>query len=640
MTSRFFGKLLLASPLFFVLNSLITQPARAVDHSQNSFWITETELQGSIDSQEQLSLLEPSSLRLAQRQTNRATPTPSVAELEGGPVVNPAPAQPHRQNQGLGVRRQMPQVTSVNQLSDVRPTDWAYQALASLVEKYGCIAGYPDGTFRGNRAATRYELAAALNACLDVISDRFATKEDLAALRKLMEEFAAELALVQGRVTNLEGRVSNLEATQFATITRLRGTAIFNVSDILAGGIAPPAVPGSLASTLNYPINDNTVFSYRTRLNIETSFYGKDTMRIRLQAANMPAYQAVTGTNMVRLGNATNTGGAFALGDFWYRFPIGDRLRVAFNFNAGALDKNVFLYNPLIESGDTGAISRFGRYNPIFRMPGGNAAGVSLRYTALQNKDAGTGIDLNVSYMAPNPASPNTVSPTAGGFGAFNSGLFGGAYAALAQVDVRPVKNFAFGLTYIRSFGVDPTGGTGSSFAAAAYPNSGYPAIGVLNPAPNTPITGNGLANNPTGNGGGVNNIAADNFGFQFTYRVMPKLTLSGWTGYTNARAVQGQANGRSAEVLNWALTAAAPDLWNKGDVLGLVFGQPPQMISSQVNGAPPSTFDTYHIEGFYRFRFTPNIAVTPGIITVINPNSNASNSPIILGVVRTTFSF
>ena len=43
------------------------------------------------------------------------------------------------------------QVTSVAQFSDVYPTDWAYQALANLVETYGCVAGYPNGTFRGNR---------------------------------------------------------------------------------------------------------------------------------------------------------------------------------------------------------------------------------------------------------------------------------------------------------------------------------------------------------------------------------------------------------------------------------------------------------------------------------------------------------
>ncbi|MCP9929044.1 S-layer homology domain-containing protein, partial [Cyanobium sp. CH-040] len=37
------------------------------------------------------------------------------------------------------------QVTSISQFSDVRPTDWAYQALSNLIERYGCVAGYPDG---------------------------------------------------------------------------------------------------------------------------------------------------------------------------------------------------------------------------------------------------------------------------------------------------------------------------------------------------------------------------------------------------------------------------------------------------------------------------------------------------------------
>ena len=39
------------------------------------------------------------------------------------------------------------QVTSVTQFADVDPTDWAYQALANLVEQYGCVAGYPNGSF-------------------------------------------------------------------------------------------------------------------------------------------------------------------------------------------------------------------------------------------------------------------------------------------------------------------------------------------------------------------------------------------------------------------------------------------------------------------------------------------------------------
>ncbi len=50
---------------------------------------------------------------------------------------------------------ELAQVTSVSQLSDVQPSDWAFQSVQSLVERYGCIAGYPDGTFKGNRAMTR-----------------------------------------------------------------------------------------------------------------------------------------------------------------------------------------------------------------------------------------------------------------------------------------------------------------------------------------------------------------------------------------------------------------------------------------------------------------------------------------------------
>ena len=113
------------------------------------------------------------------------------------------------------------QVTSVSQLSDVKPTDWAFQALQSLVERYGCIAGYPDKTYRGNRAMTRYEFAAGLNACMDRVNDLIAAstadmakKEDLAVLRKLQEQFAAELATLRGRVDALEAKTATLEKQQ------------------------------------------------------------------------------------------------------------------------------------------------------------------------------------------------------------------------------------------------------------------------------------------------------------------------------------------------------------------------------------------------------------------------------------------
>jgi Carbohydrate-selective porin, OprB family/S-layer homology domain len=196
------------------------------------------------------------------------------------------------------------QVTSVSQLSDVRPTDWAFQALQSLVERYGCIAGYPDRTYRGNRAMTRYEFAAGLNACMDRVNELIAastadmaTKEDLATLQKMQEEFAAELAEIRGKVDAVEAKVATLEKQQFSTTTKLKGEAVFAVSGVLgddravATGIAP-----------NNDLADNTVLSNRLRLNLDTSFTGKDVLRARLQARNTPNFSTATGTNMARLG--------------------------------------------------------------------------------------------------------------------------------------------------------------------------------------------------------------------------------------------------------------------------------------------------------------------------------------------------
>jgi len=130
------------------------------------------------------------------------------------------------------------QVTSVSQLTDVRPTDWAFQALQSLVERYGCIVGYPDKTFRGNRATSRFEFAAGLNACLDKIQELiaaatadFVKKEDLEVVKRLQEEFATELAALRGRVESLEVRTATIEKQQFSTTAKLSGEVIFGVAD-------------------------------------------------------------------------------------------------------------------------------------------------------------------------------------------------------------------------------------------------------------------------------------------------------------------------------------------------------------------------------------------------------------------------
>jgi hypothetical protein len=197
--------------------------------------------------------------------------------------------------QTIPAQNSLGQVTSVSQLSDVKPTDWAFQALQSLVERYGCIAGYPDGTFRGNRAATRYELAAALNACLDQMSDRFATKEDLATVKALQEEFKIELATLKGRVDGLEARTKTLEAQQFSTTTKLQGQAIF------------AAQYGDRLNTSG--TNSRATAIARVRLSFNTSFNGSDLLETTLETGN-GGQDFISGSGIALDGSGVDYAGA------------------------------------------------------------------------------------------------------------------------------------------------------------------------------------------------------------------------------------------------------------------------------------------------------------------------------------------
>ena len=217
------------------------------------------------------------------------------------------------------------QVTSVTQFSDVQPTDWAYQALSNLVETYGCVAGYPDGTFKGRQAMTRYEAAALLNACLDRVTE--VTDE----LKRLMAEFEKELAVLKGRVDGLEAKVGELEANQFSTTTKLKGEASF-----IIGGV-PDFDTRALEDAdgrLRRP--DRTTFNYDVRLNFDTSFTGKDLLRTRLRSGNFSALPFGSSSQILQLDKATDTDETVIIDRLYYSFPVGS----GFTLTAGALVRN------------------------------------------------------------------------------------------------------------------------------------------------------------------------------------------------------------------------------------------------------------------------------------------------------------
>ena len=87
-------------------------------------------------------------------------------------------------------------------LSDVQPTNWAYAAIQILNDRYGCIAGYPNGTFKPTQATTRAEAAALVNACVDRVSE-FQNAAD-AQLAAALKAQAAQWSGVNARVAKLE----------------------------------------------------------------------------------------------------------------------------------------------------------------------------------------------------------------------------------------------------------------------------------------------------------------------------------------------------------------------------------------------------------------------------------------------------
>ncbi|MFM2432136.1 MAG: hypothetical protein RLZZ511_3350 [Cyanobacteriota bacterium] len=543
------------------------------------------------------------------------------------------------------------QVTSVSQLTDVKPTDWAFQALQSLVERYGCIAGYPDRTFRGNRALTRYEFAAGLNACLEKVNeliasatDNLAKKEDLETVQKLQEGFAVELDTLRGRVNAIEAKVEKIDKQQFSTTTKLSGEAIINVAGVLGDDralnsdqwrtINAAATPAARNTALNNAfgaagrnLQDNTIVSDRVRLDLRTSFTGKDLLLTRLEANNTTAFNSpITGTNMTRLGfDATaNLDNSVQLGKVFYRFPAGKKLNLVVDAIGGEFYDNLNTFNPLFSSGGTGAVSRFGRFSPIYRASNtGSAGNTGSGLTAIYNLS--DKLTFSAGYLARRGNDPTD-----------KRGLFDGSYGAIAQLGFQPTKDLGVAFTYAHSY----FSGANNDVAISGAYGSGFANQPFGAGAGNT-------ATNPTGIA-----TSANSFGIQANYRIAPQAALSGWVNYTKAIAENGFGTnvrrGDNADIWNWSVALGFPDLGGKGNLGGIIFGQPPKVTRSSfgptvATATSPRREDddtSLHLELLYRYQLNDKVSITPSFITIFNPEHNSNNDTIYVGALRTTFRF
>ena len=476
----------------------------------------------------------------------------------------------------------MSQVTNVNQLRDVSPADWAFEALRSLVDRYGCIVGYPDQTYRGNNSLSRYEFAAGLNSCLNQIERLIAAseavlREDIETINRLIQEFEAELATIAGRVDSLESRVAFLEDNQFSTTTKLVGETAF-----------------TLANAFGNDLDSQVVFNDKVRLQLVSSFTGKDKLFTRLTAGNIAnSFQSQTGTREGRFAYDGPAGNNIVIDRLHYVFGIGEKLKVTTMASLAAHHFYTDTFNSGFDvgGGANGPLGRFAERNPIYRHSiARSSAGIGFNYKF------GSKVEASAGYIAPNGSNPE-----------LGNGLFNGTFSALGQLIFKPTDNFKFGVAYLRGYdstgGSTLWGGTGTNLASGSELDS--------------PIT-------------------HDSVGGQFQWDASSKVSLRGWFGYNKSNTTEDNID---QEVITYAAALAFPDLGKEGNLGGLIVGAEPYVTS--IDGDSPDSNDVpLHVEAFYRYQLNDNLSITPGLIWINNPNQDSDNNGFIIGALRTTFKF
>ena len=519
----------------------------------------------------------------------------------------------------------MGQVTNVNQLRDVSPGDWAYEALRNLVETYGCIAGYPDGTYRGNRAMTRYEFAAGLNACLQQIerliaasTADFVTKGDLETLQRLREEFAAELSTVASRVDSLEERVGFLEDNQFSTTTKFRGIVTIAAADAFSG-----------------EGDDQAVLHNDVILALTSSFTGKDRLEMTMIATNTDVREYDTPNGDLNIADSflestregallwefedTNNN-SFRLRSLDYTFPVyedGDTKVVLTFFTSrgfGAGRTEVAREGSAWQ-GPGRPISAFALRNPIFRLNG--RAGFISRFQFSKRWR------LGASYQANPGNDPVTAN---------SQGLFNGNYTAFVQLVGEPIDQFAFALTYANHYS------TPGNFKFSRRRGNGGPN------SPGNPngFVGTGLANAFDNAGvffGDDRPVISNIYGLQAFYQLTPTINFGGFVSKISARVI-GRGD---ADIWTWAAMLTLTDLFQEGNIGGLVVGMEPTLTGLRVGDDFVGGFEndtSLHIEAYYRYKVNRFLSITPGVIWITAPNQDADNEDIVVGTVAMQFVF
>ncbi len=546
--------------------------------------------------------------------------TVADAQTETTLIRSVANGDPLAVNQSVADNRTAQVITSVQQMTDVKPTDWAYGALQNLTDKYQCISGYPDNTFRGRNTLTRFEFAAALNQCLEKFSaqmmaggsDRI-SKADLATIQKLQDDFAAELKTLSARVDRIEGKVNTIEAQQFSTTTKLSGSVYFNITGASSADVRQETGVRATTGVGAIAPKPNTTMSGLAWLTLNTSFTGKDQLVTQLGVGNgdspYNSYVSSGFFNTTGVPFTDQTAGAganqFILRELSYTFPV--------------MEKGTLVVGPRVN---------FYKYFDAIRFINpANSTFNSINSTLLTNAKRGAGavfmtpmgsFDFKLGYLA----ESNEFGPGPGGAGAGSAtqGLFGGNSALSTEIGYKPNDAFAFRLLYSRT--------NAQANAAGQVGGAGF--------TPSLP----GLADD--GAGGALTNGQSDIFTANFDWLMSKGFGLFGRYGIGSTNLNKSTGSVGSVTMQTFQVGMAFPDLFKEGAMGLLSFGMPfnytggkQYMVSGVGNGGTQ-----YDLEAAYSVPVSKNISLIPSAYLIFSPNNFSNNPTVFVGSMRMQFSF
>ena len=538
------------------------------------------------------------------------------------------------------------QINNVRQLRDVSPTDWAYEALRSLVDRYSCISGFTNQTYRGSQPLSRYEFAAGLNSCLNQIERLIAStgsveQEDLDTINRLEQEFEAELATISGRVDSLESQVAIIEDNQFSTTTKFTGNVFLNLTgatagdDVLAETVSldtPFSLRRAGRDANNNPIVSNVTedpeitFSYYTWLNFNSSFTGEDNLAIQLVAGNgnSPANNYVSaglyntfGTPFLdQTGTATGAN-SVEVREIFYDFPIGEKLRVV-------VGPRINWYRYFDNNNYTFFLTGAGSYNSsggTLVNPVDRGSGAVITY------DFNDYLSFKVGYLGENTEFlPSEFFNTSSDP---NNGLFNATQTLTAELDIAIADRANIRLLYTRATVdnnqplLDADGNlTGFGVGGA----TGEPIYGVAD----------------DGFGGTIGDAPSDTFGINVDFQILDKLGIFGRYNYGSTSIRPRNPDLENGEVNAQAFQAglAFPDLGKEGALGTISFVVPFDVLNGEeflASGFGDGGMQ-FDLEATYNFPVNDNLSILPAFYYINSPNNFEDNPDIYVGNVRMQF--